>query len=431
MKSIIKKASALLLILAMGTCLFACKSDPISTTGGETTQHGHYGIALKVEDGENISILSSKMREYLSLDASDTAKIAEYLYHADTSWYYSDFSELSWTDTGAESYDVLFSKQESMENPIVINTLTNSLSTDVCPFLEPGETYYWKVLGNQVDGQGSFSKTGTFTVSDETVRIVHIGSVENVRDIGGWKASNGTARIKYGMVYRGGRLNGTATDGEPFLTEQENQIMRTVLGIQSEIDLRNSTDNDGQTACQFGSDLAYQMFPVSAYSTIIPGFQNTLNGIKYAYDETSTASIRQIFTYLADESHYPVYIHCNYGADRTGTVVFLLNALLGVSYEDLVRDFELTSLSASGHRWRSDISYDGETDIYCFAESGVMQADENNYVAFQEMYSLLMEKYGNDNDLSGAVALYLKDACGVEQETLDSIRSILLEEMGS
>lgn len=428
MKSLIKRVSALLLAFTTGTCLFACKSDPISTTEGETVKYGHYGIDLKIADGEEISILSPKISEYLSLDASDPEAIAKYLYHADTSWYYSDFSELSWKDTGAESYAVLFSEKESMEDPIVVNTQTNTLSVDNCLFLEPGKTYYWKVIGNREDGEGSFSETGAFTVKDETVRTVHIDSVENVRDIGGWKASNGTAHVKYAMVYRGGRLNDRASDGKTFLTEQGIQMMRNELGIQSEIDLRGSTDNDGQAVCQLGSDLSYRMLPISAYSMIIPGYQSTLNGIGYAYDQASTAAIRQIFEYLADESHYPVYIHCNYGADRTGTIVFLLNALLGVSYEDLTKDFELTSLSASERRWRSDIIYNENTDSYSFTDSGVMQADESNFVAFQEMYSLLMEKYGKDTDLAGAVELYLKNACGVEQETLDSIRSILLEE---
>jgi len=39
----------------------------------------------------------------------------------------------------------------------------------------------------------------------------------------------------------------------------------------------------------------------------------------------------------------PVYFHCTYGADRTGTVAYLLEALLGVPYENRAEDFELST----------------------------------------------------------------------------------------
>ena len=38
----------------------------------------------------------------------------------------------------------------------------------------------------------------------------------------------------------------------------------------------------------------------------------------------------------------PIYIHCVHGKDRTGFLLFLLEGLLGVSYNDLAKDYELT-----------------------------------------------------------------------------------------
>lgn len=52
-------------------------------------------------------------------------------------------------------------------------------------------------------------------------------------------------------------------------------------------------------------------------------------------------SIKQIIRLLYNGQ--AVYIHCMVGADRTGTLAFLLEALLGVSESDLSKDFELTS----------------------------------------------------------------------------------------
>jgi hypothetical protein len=47
-----------------------------------------------------------------------------------------------------------------------------------------------------------------------------------------------------------------------------------------------------------------------------------------------------------------VYIHCTHGSDRTGTLVYLAEALLGVSDEDRDRDFDLTALSGRADRTR-------------------------------------------------------------------------------
>jgi hypothetical protein len=40
-----------------------------------------------------------------------------------------------------------------------------------------------------------------------------------------------------------------------------------------------------------------------------------------------------------------VYMNSTYGAERTGTLAFLINGLLGVSEEDLSKDYELSSFS--------------------------------------------------------------------------------------
>ncbi len=41
----------------------------------------------------------------------------------------------------------------------------------------------------------------------------------------------------------------------------------------------------------------------------------------------------------------PVFFHCIFGADRTGTLAFLMEALLGVGENQLAIDYELTSFS--------------------------------------------------------------------------------------
>ncbi len=45
---------------------------------------------------------------------------------------------------------------------------------------------------------------------------------------------------------------------------------------------------------------------------------------------------------MADRENYPIYLHCTYGNDRTGTICYLLEALLGVRDEDLLKEYRLS-----------------------------------------------------------------------------------------
>ena len=56
--------------------------------------------------------------------------------------------------------------------------------------------------------------------------------------------------------------------------------------------------------------------------------------------------------FLSHEENYPIYFHCRGGADRTGSYAFVLGALLGMSLDDLILDYEITSLSIWGTRLR-------------------------------------------------------------------------------
>ncbi len=318
---------------------------------------------------------------------------------------------LRWEADGSETYKLYFADNAQYENATVVETASAVYMPEGT--LIPGCTYYWKVESGT---SGSVLHEDTLLTLDGPVRFITTGEIPNVRDLGGWKTESGQ-QVKYGMIYRGGITN---PDGGDSFPEKDVILLRDTLGIQSEIDLRTvGADDKNQTVSILGETAPYYRTPIHGYGYIVPGFHQKIPQTR-AYDRHYTESIREIFRVLADESSYPVYIHCNAGADRTGTVAYLINGLLGVSYEDLTRDFELTSFSMAGRRWRSQID---ESDV--FDGTGVMQDDELNYVAWDKMHQLLTERYRGET-LQESIEKYLLEACKVPQEDLDRLREIML-----
>ncbi len=363
----------------------------------------------KNEADNGIDLCDPVVREYL--DAKKETEQAEILNRSSGINLAHQSVSFSWGGELCKRYRVSFADNPEYEGAQVYETYVAAVTPD--GIFVPGKTYYWKVENAET---GSLIYEDSFTAKDAPVRFITTSQVPNVRDLGGWTTEDGR-RVKYALIYRGGMTNPASGDNFP---EKDVVLFRDILGIRSEIDLRTPQQDDrNQTVSILGEAAPYYKTPMHGYCAILPGFRQS-EPVSRQYSYQTTESIREIFHILADRENYPVYFHCNAGADRTGTIAYLINGVLGVSYKDLTRDFELTSFSQGGRRWRSDIS--GENG---FTETGVMQDDQENYVAWGKMHELMLEQYGAGT-LQQTIENYLINACGVPQEDIDSLRSIML-----
>ena len=401
---IITMATFSFVIGASGCNLFISENNP-SDIGSEDKND----IVLDSYNGGTIDLCPDGLRQYLELVSEDAQ--ATFLYENRYNWMDEQTPVFSWSDDGSEYYTVYFSDNAEFEDAVTLVSDDEEI-TDA-GFFMPGKTYYWKV-----EGDSGFSEADIFLTLDMPIRIIEAEGVNNVRDIGGWKTRDGRT-VKYGMLYRGGQLNGYA--GMDAMTDKGKYVFDKILNIKSELDLRRpGKDDGGQSECWWNAEDNYLKVSLPQYSCILPEFEGSESGGS-KFKPESLEAINNIFKFLSDENNYPIYFHCNAGADRTGTLAFLINGLLGVSYEDLTRDFETTSFTYYGSRWRSNI-IDGQFD-----ESGIMQDDESNYVAWGKMYSLLMENYANEGEnLSLAIERYLIEVCEVDKDCIDAIKDIML-----
>jgi protein-tyrosine phosphatase len=238
----------------------------------------------------------------------------------------------SWQPVHATSnavrYDLRISQRSDFRETLLLEDLTEP-RVEVL-HLHIATRYYWKVAARDGDLTVAESSVRSFLTHDATPRWIAVPGITNVRDLGGWPLPGGR-RVRQGLLYRSSEMNSHLV-----ISEAGKRILEDTLGIRTDLDLRGPTEETRPVLDT--TRVEWINIPVNPYEAIChPRF---------------SPAFRQIFQVFADTSKYPLLFHCWGGADRAGTVAFLISALLGKSYENLVRDYELTSLSVWGERSR-------------------------------------------------------------------------------
>ena len=208
---------------------------------------------------------------------------------------------------------------------------------------------------NSVLGKGDFTTEALLSTckvrlpwKKGAVRWFSAPKANNIRDIGGW---NG---LRMGRVYRGSEFDSSVLRGapDPLNPDQSKyasyrdlepgsmDVLRKTMGIRTDLDLRNP-----KFRTLLGGDVNHVIVPLAAYTNLA----------RTAKQKALAARALRVF---ADPRNYPVYVHCAGGADRTGSILMLLEGLCGVNETDLCIDYELTTFGFGGYsRMRTDKPY--------------------------------------------------------------------------
>ena len=267
------------------------------------------------------------------------------------------------------------------ENPVKVVLSGDAKSYDLYNLYKASE-YVWSVTAQSANGK-QWTMKSSFTTTDLGPRVIKVDGIYNVRDVGGYITDEGKRTVQ-GLLYRGGSLL-PADVYDSKLTEEGARVMSEVLGIKTELDVRGKGAESGEVEKSPIPNADLEYIHISGYSDCF----------------TMQENYRQVFSLLADKNRYPIYFHCTGGADRTGTVAFLVNALLGVSEDDLIHDYEFTSFSRYGER----NAFQGKYSEY--------------FIPFYET----LNTYAGKN-LKEKVESYLL-SIGVTQAEIASIRAIL------
>lgn len=247
--------------------------------------------------------------------------------------------------------------------------------------LEIATSYSWRVEAKTKDGR-RLSGKGEFATEDCAPRFIRLENVPNIRDFGGRRGLGGR-RVRQGLVYRSAGFNGNACKhyteqevlamyrdgtllsavpeksrkfareikarldkgekidyecthlpkewipGKTRLNQESIEYAKRMFGIRTDLDLRSERECYGMTGSPLGPHVRWINISSSAYS-----------GLRTEKGKKAFAAAFRVFL---DEENYPIGFHCIAGADRTGSLAYVLGALLGVSDDDLLKDWETTA----------------------------------------------------------------------------------------
>ena len=276
---------------------------------------------------------------------------------------------------GETSADLYISEHKNMSDAkrFFLDKKKNVLKIDN---LKTATRYYYTVsVGND-----EFS--GEFVTADST-RFINIPGAYNTRDIGGYRTLDGKT-VKQGLLIRGVEIDGLVEHGY-YIPQDELTYIKDTFGFVYDFDLRGPDVYAGDYRSPLEEKVGHAFYNSVMYGEI--------------FKEQAIPILKNIFSDLADPEKYPMYLHCTYGTDRTGTIIYLLQGVLGMSEKDMEREYKMTGYFSS-------------------------PIAESDYI--EVVYSGL-QAYEGDT-LGEKIVRFLVDTVGVTENEIESIRNILLED---
>lgn len=287
---------------------------------------------------------------------------------------------LAWKDTGAKEYTLCLSTKSDLSGALTYKTDKNEISV---VNLLVGTEYFWCVK----DGDKDVTPVYSFTTSANQPRTLSVEGVNNFRDIGGVPSSLAEgAMVKQGLIYRSANMDE--------ITDAGTDVFVNVLGIKTDLDLRANDEDDREA---FPSE-KLEAAGVKYVNCAICNYEKIYNK-KYA---DQIEEVRKAIEVFADPANYPIDFHCAIGTDRTGTIGYVLQALLGVDDVTAYKHYYLS--------WFSDFGEDSDARVD----------------SMFQMHNRLLKFESKDLSLAENVEAYLL-SIGVTQEQIDSIRNIMIE----
>ena len=215
-------------------------------------------------------------------------------------------------------------------------------------------------------------------------------SIENMRDIGGYKSSLGN-RVKLGRLIRSNLPKDLSNSDVSILNKMG---MNTIIDLRSQEEIKN-------TKSIFENNNNFKVYHIGIDAGKDIPETGELVSKSYMDILTLQEKMKTVFEILGNNEQ--VLYFCNAGKDRTGVVTALILKLLDVSENDIIEDYVSTGQFM-------------KTTLIKFANSNnrILNIITPKEIYMQEFLKEFEKKYNNIEE-------YLK-LIGVEENIIDNIK---------
>ncbi|CAM5344428.1 protein tyrosine phosphatase [Bacillus safensis FO-36b] [Bacillus safensis subsp. safensis] len=128
--------------------------------------------------------------------------------------------------------------------------------------------------------------------------------------------------------------------------------------------------------------------------------------------------IRQLFTLLSDQSHYPLMLHCTSGKDRTGFLSALIQLVSGVPQAVVLSEY-MRSNEGVQMLVRRQERFVRLMSLYRVSKEQIQPLVGVQQDYLEDVLHEMLETYGS-------AERYLIEACKVPEAQLNEMKNILL-----
>lgn len=265
-------------------------------------------------------------------------------------------------------------------NSRVVNLELTATKYTIYNIVGDGRTYYYRVYADnditKLIYAGCIIAEGQLRDLQIAASAANTGPyISNVRDIGGWRTSNGEI-MRYGQIIRGAQLNLIEGSVETIYISPEGIAELRALGVNAELDFRA----ENYTESVLGNDVEFARYSLPQAFFSINIWSNVPQVVGLI-----VPAIRQIVLWL--KAGKVMYIHCAGGADRTGAICAFLEGICGVGENDINHDYELSGRDRSREQYTlAEDGYDGDFKFAMEYIKGLLLYNGHIYVYWRGNY---------------------------------------------
>ena len=240
-------------------------------------------------------------------------------------------------------------------------------------------------------------------------RHIPLEGAVNFRDLGGYATVDGRT-VRWRSLFR--------ADGLSNLTAPDRAIVRQ-LGIATVIDLRTRSEVDAGRFPVEEIPVGYHHLPLVTELMAAEAFRRVPGFLATHYQDIARDAGPRIglaLSIVARRHAHPVIVHCAAGKDRTGIMMALILALLGVPDETIVADYALSALAMDKLRARLIAKSPESAEFIDRVGQTALNADPDNMVT-------LLAALRRDH---GTIEAYAA-ANGAGPEVVHALQGTLLE----